>query len=132
MEITVTQEQGRVPVIILHVKGDVNAATADEFQAQAQKAYDDGARDMLIDLSGVSLLSSAGLRALHSIFNMLRSESSEESDEAVRKGLIDGTFKSPHLKLLKPNQNVNQVLRMSGFDMFLEIYDDLKKAVASF
>jgi anti-anti-sigma factor len=132
MEITVTQEQGRVPVTILQVKGDVNATTADEFQAQAQKAYDDGARDMLIDLSGVSLLSSAGLRALHSIFNMLRSESPEEGDEAVRKGLTDGTFKSSHLKLLKPDQNVSQVLRMAGFDMFLEIYDNLKKAVASF
>jgi anti-anti-sigma factor len=132
MEITVTQEQGRVPVTILHVKGDVNAATVDQFQAQAQQVCDDGARDMLIDLSGVSILSSAGLRALHSIFNILRSDSTEESDESMRKGLVDGTFKSPHLKLLKPNQNVNQVLHMSGFDMFLEIYDDLKEAIASY
>jgi anti-anti-sigma factor len=132
MEITVTQEQGRVPVTVLHVQGDVNASTADQFQEEAQKAYDDGARDMLIDLSGVSLLSSAGLRALHSIFNMLRSDSPEESDGAVRKGLTDGTFKSPHLKLLNPDKNVTQVLSMAGFDMFLEIYNNLKKAVASF
>lgn len=132
MEINVTQEQGRVPVTVLHVKGDVNASTADEFQARAQKAYDEGARDMLIDLSEVALLSSAGLRALHNIFNMLRTESPEESDEAVRKGLADGTFKSPHLKLLCPKRNISQVLRMAGFDMFLEIHDNRKKAVASF
>jgi len=132
MEITVTQEQGRVPVTVLHVNGDVNAATADQFLEEAQNAYDDGARDMLIDLSGVSLLSSAGLRTLHNIFNMLRSDSPEESDEAVRKGLTDGTFKSPHLKLFKPDKTVTQVLSMAGFDMFLEIYDNLKKAVASF
>ena len=132
MEITVTQEQGRVPVTVLHVQGDINAASADELEAQARQAYEDGARDMLIDLSQVSLLSSAGLRALHQVFNMLRSESPEESDEAVRKGLTDGTFKSPHLKLLNPKQNVREVLRMAGFDMFLEIYDNPKKAVASF
>lgn len=132
MEITVKQEQGRVPVTIVHVKGDVTAATADEFQAQVQKAYDDGARDVLIDLSEVAIMSSAGLRALHSVFTMLRSESPEESDDAVRKGLTDGTFKSPHLKLLCPNKNVSQVLRMAGFDMFLEIYDNNKKAIASF
>jgi anti-anti-sigma regulatory factor len=132
MEITVTQEQGRVPVTVLHVKGDVNASTADQFLEEAQRAYENGARDMLIDLSGVSLLSSAGLRALHSIFNMLRSDLPEESDGAVRKGLTDGTFKSPHLKLLKPDKNVTQVLSMAGFDMFLEIYNNLKKAVASF
>jgi anti-anti-sigma factor len=132
MEITVTQEQDRVPVTVLHVQGDVNANTADQFLEEAQQAYDDGARDMLIDLSKVSLLSSAGLRALHNIFNMLRSDSPEESDEAVRKGLTDGTFKSPHLKLLSPDKNVAQVLSMAGFDMFLEIYDNRKKAVASF
>jgi anti-anti-sigma factor len=132
MEISVTQEQGRVPVTVLQVQGDVNAATADEFLAQAQQAYDDGARDMLIDLSRVSLFSSAGLRALHNIFNMLRGESPEESDAAVRKGLTDGTFKSPHLKLLSTSANVNQTLRMAGFDMFLEIYDNRKKAVKSF
>ena len=132
MEITVTQEQGRVPVTVLHVQGDINANTADQFQEEAQQAYENGARNMLIDLSGVALLSSAGLRALHSIFNMLRGDSPEESDEVVRKGLTDGTYKSPHLKLLSPQKNVTQVLSMAGFDMFLEIYDNRKKAVASF
>jgi anti-anti-sigma factor len=132
MEITVTQEQGRVPVTVLHVQGDISASTADQFLEEAQQAYDDGARDILIDLSKVSLLSSAGLRVLHQVFNMLRSESPDESDEAVRKGLTDGTFKSPHLKLLSPKQNVREVLRMAGFDMFLEIHNNLKKAIASF
>jgi anti-anti-sigma factor len=132
MEISITREQGRVPVTVLHVKGDVNVATADQFRAQAQQAYDDGARDILIDLTQVSLVSSAGLRVLQDIFNMLRSESPQESDAAMRKGLADGTFKSPHLKLLNPNKNVRQVLHMAGFDMFLEIHEDLKEAVASF
>ncbi len=132
MEISITREQGRVPVTVLHVKGDVNVATADQFRAQAQQAYDDGARDILIDLNQVSLVSSAGLRVLQDIFNMLRSESPQESDAAMRKGLADGTFKSPHLKLLNPNKNVRQVLHMAGFDMFLEIHEDLKEAVASF
>lgn len=132
MEIRVTQEQGRVPITVLHITGDVNAASADRFQAQARQAYDAGARNMLIDLSQVLLLSSAGLRALHIIFNMLRRDSPEESDAVIRKGLTDGTFKSPHLKLLNPNKNVSQTLRTAGFDMFLEIHDDLQKAIVSF
>jgi anti-anti-sigma factor len=132
MEITVTQEQGRVPVTVLHVTGDVNATTADQFQAHAQKVYDSGAHNLLIDLTEVSFFSSAGLRALHSIFNMLRSDSPEESDAAVRKGLTAGTFKSAHLKLLNPNKNISETLRMSGFDMFIEIHNNLKDAIASF
>ena len=77
-------------------------------------------------------MSSAGLRVLHTIFIMLRSDVPEENDAAVRKGLADGTFKSPHLKLLNPSKNNREVLRTAGFDMFLEIHDDLKQAVASF
>ena len=132
MEITITQEQGRVPVTVLHVTGDVNATTADQFQAYAQQVYDGGARNLLIDLTEVSFLSSAGLRALHSIFDMLRGDSPGESDAAVRKGLTAGTFKSQHLKLLNPNNNISKTLRMSGFDMFIEIHNNLKDAIASF
>jgi hypothetical protein len=62
----------------------------------------------------------------------LRSEASGESEQAVRKGIAAGTYKSLHLKLLKPNGNVMQALKMAGFDMFLEVHSNLKKAVASF
>ena len=132
MEITVSKEQGRVPVTVLHIKGEINTTTAGEFQAEARKAYDDGARDMLIDLSDAPYITSAGLRVLHEIFSLLRSDSPEESDEAIKKGIIDGSYKSPHLKLLKPNKNVQEVLSTAGYDMFLEIHSSRKKAIASF
>jgi anti-anti-sigma factor len=131
MEITISDQQGRVPVTVLHVKGKVTAQTADQLQAQAQQAHDDGARDMLIDLADVELLSSSGLRALHNIFNMMRGDSPEESDQAIRKGLADGSYKSPHLKLLKPQKHVREALKMTGYDMFLEIHGNLKDAIAS-
>jgi anti-anti-sigma factor len=132
MEINVSQEQGRVPVTVLQIKGELSAATAGPLQAQAEQAYNAGARYMLVDLSQVPFMSSAGLRVLHNLFNMLRSDSPAESDEAVRKGLAKGTFKSPHLKLLNPNKNVQQVLSTAGYDMFLEIRHNLQDAVASF
>jgi anti-anti-sigma factor len=132
MEITVSQEQGRVLITVLRIKGEINTNTAGEFQAEARKAYDDGARDMLIDLSGVSYITSAGLRVLHEIFSLLRSDSPEESDEAIKKGIIDGSYTSPHLKLLKPNKNVQEVLSTAGYDMFLEIHSNRKNAIASF
>ena len=132
MEITVSQEQGRVPVTVLHIKGEINTNTAGEFQAGARKAYDDGARDMLIDLSGVPFITSAGLRVLHEIFSLLRSDSPEESDEAIKKGILDGSYTSPHLKLLKPNKHVQEVLSTAGYDMFLEIHRNRKNAIASF
>jgi anti-anti-sigma factor len=131
MSISVSQKQGRVPVTIFHIKGEINVNTYEEFQAKAQEAFNSGARNLLLDLTDVSYISSAGVRGLHAVFTMLRAGSGE-SDDAISKGLRDGTFKSPHLKLLNPSANVAQVLRTMGLDMYLEIYQDLERAVASF
>ncbi len=132
MDITIWQEQGKVPVTVFRPKGELNVNSYEQLQAEARKAFDSGARNMLLDLTDVPYVSSAGLRGIHAIFTMLRGSSPEESSEAVSKGLRDGTYKSPHLKLLNPCDHVMEVLHTAGFDMYLEIYQDLQKAVASF
>lgn len=132
MDIVVWQEQGRVPVTVLHVRGELNVNSYEQLQAEARKAFDAGARDMILDLTEVPYVSSAGLRGIHAIFAMLRTAATDETDEAVSKGLRDGTYKSPHLKLLSPSDHVMEVLHTSGFDMYLEVYTDLPQAVASF
>jgi len=66
------------------------------------------------------------------LFTMLRGDTPAESDAAMKQGLRDGTFKSPHLKLVNPTRHVREVLSMAGLDMFLEIHPNLKDALASF
>jgi anti-anti-sigma factor len=132
MEITVSHEQGRVPVAVFHVEGDIDVTSYEQFQAAANDAIAAGTRYLLLDLAHVGYMSSAGLRAIQSIFTELRAGASAADDEAMRRGMRDGTYKSPNLKLLSPSPKVLQVLTMTGFDMFLEIHRDLKKAVASF
>ena len=73
MEIKVSTENGRVPVTVLHVDGNIDSSTYEAFQSTAKKLIDDGARYMLVDLSHAPFVSSAGLRALHTLFNELRS-----------------------------------------------------------
>jgi anti-anti-sigma factor len=132
MVINESVQQARVPVTVLKIKGEINTNTFEQLQTQADRACEAGARDMVIDLSDVPYVSSAGLRALHHIFTLLRADTPQESDEAMSKGLRDGTFKSPHLKLVKPNERVQEVLKVAGFDMYLSIYHDLRSALASF
>jgi len=136
MEIVVSHQQGRVPVTVFHIKGDINAETFDQLQAQARQAIQSGARYLLLDLEQVAYVSSYGIRAISQVFAWLRdgagASSHGEDDATLSKGLRDGTFKSPHLKLLKPSQQVLRVLSMAGVDMFLEIHTDLKQAIASF
>ena len=130
MEINVSQHQGRVPVAVFQITGPVT--DNEELERRAEEVTNAGTPNILLDLSGVPYMATAGLRALHTIYTMLRTDAPEESDEAARKGIAAGTFMSPHLKLLKPTPHVLEVLRASGYDMFLEIHKDLKQALASF
>jgi anti-anti-sigma factor len=132
MSIDVSSVEGRVPVTVFHIKGDIDVNSYEDLQFRVKEAYDGGARNLLLDLSEVGYISSAGLRAINSIVKLLQANSPEESDQAISRGLRDGTFKSPHVKLLKPQASVQKVLKTSGFDMFVESYNNLKDAVASF
>jgi len=132
MEIKVTEERGRVPVSVMHVVGNIDSSTYEAFQAKAEALMQAGSRHLLIDLAEVPLVTSAGLRALNSIFNRLRELSPDVSDEAMRNGINAGTYKSPHLKLLSPSKASSIALDHSGFSMFLETFTDRRKAIDSF
>jgi anti-anti-sigma factor len=132
MEITVKQEEGRRPISVIHVKGDIDSNTYQQLQAEIDKSIAADIHNMLIDLSEVPFMSSAGIRVLNHTFNELRGTLPQETDEAMKKGLRDGTFKSPHLKLLNPSARVLEVLKMAGVDMFLEIHHAYSGAIASY
>ena len=134
MEVKVSTENGRVPVTVLHVDGNIDSTTYEAFEAKADQLIKSGSRYFLIDLSHAPYISSAGLRALHSIYNKLRSidPNANLSDEEVRRGISSGTYKSPHLKLLNLSKEARTAFEMGGFDMYIETFDDMKSALAAF
>ena len=130
MNFKIFHEQGRIPVTVVQPIGEL---TSDgELIAQAQAAYNDGTRDILIDMSQVRYMSSIGLRAIHELFLLMNSNEPNESREAMMAGVRSGTFTSPHLKLYMPSPDVMSVLKSTGYDMYIEIFTDYKKAIASF
>jgi anti-anti-sigma factor len=134
MEFTVLTENGRVPITVLHVSGNIDASGSDEFQSMAKKLIDGGTRYLLVDLTDVPFVSSAGLRALHVISSELRSRNPDANlnDEQVKRGISAGTYKSPHLKLLNLSPQTKTAFETSGFDMYIDTFTDVKTAIASF
>ena len=134
MEIKVSTESARVPVTVVHVDGNIDSSTYQLFQAKAEELIKGGAHYILVDLSHAPYVSSAGFRVLHQLFNQLRSlhPSSNLSEEEVKKGISAGTYKSPHLKLLNLSKETKKTFEMSGFDMFIETFNDRKTAIASY
>ena len=134
MDIQVHTENGRVPVTVLHVHGNLDSSSYQEFESKAEELINSGTRYILVDLSHSGFISSAGFRALNHIFKKLREVHPEANltDEAMKKGISAGTFKSPHLKLLKMSPETRTAFEMSGFDMYIDTFTDLNTAIASF
>lgn len=120
LNILVGQAQGKAPVTVLRLEGDIDAATHKTLQDKAAEVIEAGATNILLDLGGVKYMGSAGFRALHAISNMLH------KDDAP------GMMKSTHLKLLNPTDAVARVIKTLGFDVYLDIYQDKDAAVNSF
>jgi anti-anti-sigma factor len=134
MNIKISTEQARVPVTILHVEGDIDSSTYEDFLSQAEKLINEGARYMIVDLAQVPYVSSAGLRAIYTILMDLRAVHPEEnlSENQMEKAAAMGTYKSPYLKLLNLSDGVHGVFQMGGFDRYIETFTDRERALASF
>lgn len=114
LRIAVSEEKGNVPVTILHVSGDVDSKTYVDLEAKAGELISSGAKNILLDLSGVNFMGSAGLRAMHGIAGKLKS--------------TDGG----QLKLLNPSDAVSRVMKTLGFDKYFDIQSNLEDAVKAF
>ena len=136
MQINVSTQQARVPVIILQLNGDLDASNYTEPIQQAQAFFDGGTRDVIIDLSNVPYMSSAGLMALHTmalIFSGAESANTQSKRPSFRA--VDpkrDQIVREHVKLLNPQLQVDQVLDVVGLKHFFEIFSDLDTAVKSF
>jgi anti-anti-sigma regulatory factor len=101
----------------------------------AQELYDAGVQDLLLDMTDLAFISSAGLASLHIVTKMFRGEKSNTDDGW-------GTFKDidrdrdsglqGHVKLLNPSSDVDNVLDTVGFKQFFDVYKNLDEAVQSF
>lgn len=128
LNITASQIQGDVPVTILHLSGHLHGNTEPELLDRARQAKEDGSKYLLLDLSGLEVLTSAGLRAIHNIFNLF----TPRSDTEVIHQHGDEPYKSPYFKLVCPNPDVYYILNIAGFLQNILIYNNMEDAVSSF
>ena len=136
MNITTTQRQGRVLVTILELDGKLDGSTYKQLVEESEKIYRNNARDLLIDLSKLTFLSSAGIAAIHKTALIFRGQPILEEElgwgsyHAIDRDRGEGVQK--HVKLLSPQPAVANVLDTVSFDSLFEIHADLDAAVASF
>ncbi|MBI5822853.1 MAG: STAS domain-containing protein [Chloroflexi bacterium] len=123
----ITKTEG--PVTILYFEGQLDGQTETQAVDHARAVLDAGARFLLIDLHGVEMVTSAGLRALHTIYKMF---TPNEEAQAWHVDHSDETYKSPYFKLASPSSRVHYVLSIAGFLQNIPIYPTLQEGLDSF
>ena len=122
MEITTSQMQGRVAVTILHIRGEVDSSNFQQFSSVLRDVVEGGAEGLLLDLSQVAYMSSAGIRSLNEVSLLLRKKYPQDPQNA----------RSSRLKLFNPQDRVFDVIKISGVDSIFATFTNLEEAVASF
>ena len=102
-------------VDIVKISGRVDHQTAPDLEKTLRSIVDEGRHNIIVDLSDVPYISSAGLKALQS------------TAKSTRGGLIAGDLR---LVGLKPN--IKEIFDTIGFTQLFKIYDDPLDAVGSF
>ncbi|MEW5989425.1 MAG: STAS domain-containing protein [Chloroflexota bacterium] len=110
MEISV---QSFKRVELLSVSGRIDSGTAPQLEESLRQLTDNGRHRIVAELSGVSYMSSAGLRAL---VGALR-ECKKHGGEVV---------------IATPSERVADVLKLAGLDAVFQVFGDTVSAVGSF
>jgi len=136
VEITATQAQGKLPVTIFRVSGDIDGSNYQDLIARGEQAVQTGARALLIDLGGTAFISTAGMIALYTLAKMMQNAEPVDFDmtkENFREpGWKQSLSRQRTTKLLNLQPMVRHVLDMAGFLEFFEDFTDEAEALTSF
>ena len=138
MEIKVEKAYAGVPVTVMALEGELDASNFEEAIARAETLYQEGTRNLLLDLSRLSFLSSSGIVALHSIALIMRGDRPPDPEmgwgvfHSVANDFDAREGPEAHYKLLKPQPRVARTLEISGLANLVPIFEDKEAALASF
>src|SRR5262245_35937723 len=118
LKITSETAQADVAVTVFHVSGWLDAQSEEQLLEAARVAYDGGARFLLIDMSELDTITSAGIRALQKLYLMYTPK--------------EDRLKLAHLKLCNAPPQIYNVLGITGFLQNIPMYESLDDAITSF
>jgi len=109
MNVNITTQNA---ILIISVEGNIDSKTAPELQQKIVEATRD-TNKIILDLSKVEFVSSAGLRVLLMAYRQIKTN--------------NGT-----VVLVGVSEEIKEVMSMTGFINFFKIYDDLDNSFIAF
>lgn len=109
MDISTTQNNG---FTVISITGSMDATTTPDFDAECKKQIDSGATGIIVDMSGIQYISSAGLRGILMLAKLAKP-------------------KNIKLGFCGMQQMVSDMFKLSGFLNILKVFADVDTAVSS-
>lgn len=100
-------------VDLITVSGRVDSSTAHELEETLDSRISDGRYNLVLEMSGVDYLSSAGLRALVAALRACKKRGGD-------------------VRIANPSERVSEVMSLAGLDQLFETYEDVTVAVGSY
>ncbi|MGH2537373.1 MAG: STAS domain-containing protein [Candidatus Promineifilaceae bacterium] len=100
-------------VDLVKLSGRIDSSNAPELDTALKNLAREHRHQVVIDLSGIDYMSSAGLRALVS-------------------GLRENRKHNGDLVIANPSERMREILSLAGLDSVFHLYDDPVAAVASY
>lgn len=100
-------------VVLVSVEGRIDSSNASEFDDAIKGVMENGQHNILLELSGVNYMSSAGLRTMVSALRECKKNRGE-------------------VRLAEVSNRVSEVLALAGLDSLFSVFDDKTAGVGSF
>jgi len=118
LRISSEEVQSDVPVTVFRLRGWLDAQSEEQLLEAARTTYDAGARYILIDMTDLDTLTSAGMRALQKVYQIFTPKEDQ--------------FRVAHLKLCNAPPQIYNVLGITGFLQNIPMYESQEAALQSF
>jgi anti-anti-sigma factor len=100
-------------VKVVKIEGELNTVSSPEAQQQLDQLREQGAKKILLDMTKLDFISSAGLRVLLATAQELKQDGGD-------------------LRVCSLNESVKEVFDISGFSNLLMVLDDETEALSGF
>jgi anti-anti-sigma factor len=137
LQTTVDQAEGRVPITVLTLDGELDGSNYQHVIDTVTGLYDGGARHLVLDLSDLTFISSAGLVALHTILRQMQGVGPVDPDYgyAALRAInddVDNNAVQTAVHLCGTQDAVQKVLDRTGLGGLFPTHPDRATAIAAF
>ena len=131
LETRIERIEGPVPVTIVSLDGELDASNFEALVETVRGLYDNGARQLLLDLSDLRFMASSGLVALHSIVRIMHGEPPPDPEAGWSALHTAVEHTQTEVQLCAPGPAVERVLARTGLDRMFMVHPDRATALAA-